>query len=114
MKNLGIISVAATLNEKTRSLHWRRNHLSIKLEDKDGNWSELVASGVLVGKCTECHEGVLALTNSGKMNCTHCNGSVVWAWSKPQLSFLPEEESSFRGWDRGKNPARERARKAKP
>lgn len=113
MKNLGIVSVAATLNPKTRSLAWRRNHLSVKLEDKDGNWTELVASGVLVGKCTACDAGVLALEHSGKMQCTHCGGSVLWAWSKPQLSFLPEEESSFRGWDRGKNDALVRHRKKK-
>lgn len=78
-----------------------RNHY-VELTDDKGNAIRLTASGVLLGKCAECIEIVVALSNIGMMRCTHCGGAVKWQWAKPQLAFLPEEESKFLGWDRGK------------
>lgn len=108
MENLHIASVKTFMPPSVRAVKWVRNHHFIELEDEHGNATKLLAGGVLLGECAACQAACIALQNNGKMRCTHCGGAVKWQWAKPQLAFIPEHESQFFGWDRGKNPAEER------
>ncbi len=103
MNNTETRRVTASLPECVRSFAWIRNHHYVVLEDQEGNTTKLDATALLLGTCVECEEKVVALTNSGAMMCTHCGGCVKWAWSKPQLAFIPEHESKFMGWAEHKN-----------
>lgn len=104
MKNTHIDSVRASLPKGIRSFTWVRNHHYVELEDANGNRVKLNADAVLIGECEACKERCIALSNTGAMMCTHCGGCVRWAWSKPQLAFIPEQESKFMGWAVHKNP----------
>lgn len=99
MKNQNIISAKAHMPASIRKFSWTRNHHFIELEDEQGNTVKMLAGGILAGECTECKAAVIALQHSGSMRCTHCGGAVKWAWSKPQLAFIPEHESEFFGVD---------------
>lgn len=92
------MKISADLPSFAHSFRYVKNHHWIEIEDKDGNKTKLNATGILVGACADCKERCVALTNQGNMTCTHCGGSVAWAWSRPQLAFVPEKESTFLGW----------------
>lgn len=97
------ITFRAALPPGIKGVRYVKNHHFIELEDDKGNKTKLNASALLVGSCTDCKETCFAATNSGNMTCTHCGGPVKWAWSRPQLSFIPEHESQFMGIDSNKN-----------
>lgn len=99
MKNTEISSVRIVPPEGVRSFAWHRNHHFVELEDRDGNRTKLDAGGVIIGICDMCQARLIAFSHSGAMACTHClSTNVKWAWMKPQLAFIPEQESQFMGW----------------
>jgi hypothetical protein len=97
------IMFTAALPPGIKAVRYVKNHHFIELEDDKGNKTKLNASALLVGSCTSCKETCFAASNQGSMTCTHCGGAVKWAWSRPQLSFIPEHESEFMGVDIHKN-----------
>jgi hypothetical protein len=90
------MKVITCLPAKIKAFSYVKNHHYVALEDVHGNKTKLNATGILVGDCVECKEKCLALSHQGNMNCTHCGGVVKWAWHKPQLAFIPENESMFK------------------
>jgi len=101
------VKITTNLPDDVHGIVYVKNTHFIELEDDKGNRTKLNASGLLIGQCQECKERVVALTNQGKMTCTHCGSAVKWAWTRPQLAFVPEHESKFLGWDADKNAAAE-------
>ncbi len=89
------MKIETHLPSDVRSISYVKNHHYIKIEDSAGNTTQLNASAILIGDCESCQEKCLAFNRIGNMRCTHCGGYVKWAWSRPQLSFIPEKESDF-------------------
>jgi hypothetical protein len=93
---VSIAKVTASVHPDVKRFAWVRNHHFIELEDKDGRHIVLNASGVLVGRCEDCSAKVIAFSHLGHMLCTHCGGGkVAWAWTKPQIAFIPEQANDF-------------------
>lgn len=101
--------VTTNLPAEVKGFHFVKNHHFVELEDHAGNKIKLNADAILLGQCTACQERVVALSNNGAMMCTHCGGNVKWSWSRPQLAFIPEEESKFMGWAVHLNPKDKKA-----
>lgn len=74
----------------------------VELTDNKGQVIRLRGSGLILGTCDVCQQMCAAFQNEGQMRCTHCGGPVLWQWTKPQLSFIPDGPSEYQGWDRGK------------
>jgi len=98
------VKIVTSLPASVKGFHFVKNHHFVELEDSEGNKIKLNAAEILVGTCTGCTQQCVALVNSGAMMCTHCGGNVKWAWSRPQLAFIPEHESQFMGWATHLNP----------
>lgn len=99
MKNRQIAALTAKLPANVRRFTWVRNHHYVEVEDEQGNKAKLHAGGLVRGECTKCKAVVFATRNEGAMVCPHCLSPVMWAWSKPQLAFLPEHEAQLMGFD---------------
>lgn len=88
------IRFAASLPQ-LKSVLYVRNHHFIELTDEQGNTIRLIAKSMIRGLCKTCGQTIYAETRSGAMTCPHCFGAVGWVWGKAQISFVPEDESSF-------------------
>lgn len=83
------------LPDEVKRFTYVKNHHWIELEDTQGNVTKLTPTALMMGKCKVCTEVNIALYRMGEMRCTYCGSEVEWAWSRPQLAFVPEKESDF-------------------
>lgn len=97
------MKVTADLPHEWKGFNYVKNHHFIQIEDQHGHSTKLNATGVLVGTCQEagCGQENLALHMMDEMACTYCRSkNVKWKWHRPQLAFIPEQESEFVAWQK--------------
>ena len=71
----------------------------IELVDKEGGVIRANATGLVRYDCATCKSAFFMMSNHGDLSCPSCRtiGSAKPMWVTPQLSFVPEEPSDFRG-----------------
>lgn len=100
----------ASTPDHIRGITYRKNHHWIELTDDEGNVTKLNATGIVMYACktTGCKfkmfipqetdaKGQSVIANHGNLPCALCGTWMKPTWIKPQLSFLPEGESAFKG-----------------
>lgn len=90
--------INAMLPAETHGVGYTENSHFIELTDRNGRKIKVDATGVVRYHCYGCQAIFLLLTNHGPLTCPVClEKKIEPRWLKPQLAFVPEEESDFRG-----------------
>ena len=90
--------IGVNLPRKTRGVNYRENSHFIELTDANGRKIKVDATGIVRYHCMGCSAIFFLVTNHGALTCPVClQKKIEPAWMKPQLAFVPEEPSDFRG-----------------
>lgn len=91
-------TIATHLPEGVHGVKYVKNHHYIELIDSEGRVIKINATGIILYLCIECDEHFFMLSNKAN-GCPVCgeHGQVKNVWLKPQLAFIPEQPSDFRG-----------------
>lgn len=93
------MKIKTKLPKQVHALSYVKNSHFIELEDDDGNKTKVNATGVVRYDCIACKYTFLAFENNGEISCPVCRaiGAAKPKWYVPQLSFVPEKPSTFKG-----------------
>lgn len=93
------MKIQTKLPKQVHAMCYVKNSHFIELEDDDGNKTKVNATGVVRYDCTACKYTFLAFENNGEISCPLCQakGAAKPKWYVPQLSFVPEKKSDFKG-----------------
>lgn len=93
------MKLQTNLPPRVHALAYVKNSHFLEIEDDDGNRTKVSATGIVKYECTGCKFKFFVLTNHGEISCPLCrqNGAAKPQWMTPQLSFVPEKQSDFKG-----------------
>jgi len=93
------MKIRTNLPSRVHGITYVKNTHYIDLEDDSGHHARIDATGIVKYKCDKCKFVFWTTSNHGTMACPMCHDQdcVKPAWYKPQLSFIPEKPSDFKG-----------------
>ena len=95
------MKISTNLPPHVHGVTYVKNTHFIELEDDEGNRTHINATSIVKYECKDCKFIFFALSNHGTISCPLCGVKecAIPVWYEPQLSFVPEKPSKFKGID---------------